>query len=351
MINDKDIRLEIEGRKREYQRHSRDLKKHYVRVNGWVACARKRLRSIRNEEKTSRYIRYFTLCGIDAMDVLLLEKRNLVFFDGRGFPDVVFCEKDSDIFENIRRILKRVRKDFKGSFEDIVFQSKFIELFPFDIFNLDFTRNCFPKREQPFSSTLGSIVKIIEEQGNKGSEFDLFVTFRAERSRENEDAIAQLKENMEKNFDEVASIKKEFVQKYDDKNLDSLLNEDYSRFLLVTFPKLIVRFGNDNHFTVNCSHEYQYSRQYNCWTTRRRLHYKIIKFIFSFKYIPASGSITQEGPRRTEILESNYVEETKNSIKIEPVDVYRELEGRPSLKDKYREEINELIEKIKLEEF
>jgi len=294
MTNNEYVRLEIEGRKREHQEHGKSIMKHYVRVKGWVACARKRLRSIRNKEKKGRHIRYFTLCGRNAMDVLLLEKHDLLFFDGRGFPDVVFCEQDSDIFENIRRVLKRVRGDFKGSFESIVSQSKFIELFPFDIFNLDFTRNCFPNWEQPFSSTLNSIVKIIEEQGNNGSGFDLFVTFRAERSKENEDAVAELKKNMEKNLSEVATFKKEFVKKYGDKGLDSLLKEDYSRFLLITFPKLVVRFGNENNFAVNCSHEYQYSRKYTCWTTGRRLHYTIIKFIFSFKYVPVSRSIAYE---------------------------------------------------------
>lgn len=350
MKNGVATRLEIEKRKRENQDHSRDVIKHYVRVKGWVECAKRRLESIR-EKKTDGYVRYFTLCGENAMDVFLFEKHNLVYFDGRGFPDVVFCEKDLEIFESIRRILKRGGGDFLGEFEEVVFRPEFAKLFPFDIFNLDFTRNCFPNHEQPFSKTMSSIVKIIEEQGKKDSDFDLFVTFRAERSRENQTAIAQLRENMEKNLGEVAAIKEEFVQKYGDKGLDRLLNKDYGRFLFVTFPKLIVRFGNNSHFTVSCSHEYQYSRRYTHSTTGHKCHYKIIKFIFSFKYVHVAGSIVQEVPRRPQILGSNYIEETKHSIKMEPVDVCLELDRSPCLKAKYEKEIEELIRKIKAEEF
>ena len=115
-------------------------------------------------------------------------------------------------------------------------------------------------------------------------------------------------------------------------------------------PKLIVRFGNDNHFKVNCSHEYKYPRQYIDWNTRQKKHYKIIKFIFSFKYIPVPNSIMQEGPRRKQILESNYIEEITHSIKMEPIDVCLKLKDSPSLEAKYKKEINEIIEK-KLEDF
>lgn len=352
ITNNENVKTEIEERKQEYQRHNRDPKKHYVRVNGWVAVAKKRLESIKNKEKTNRkHIRYFTLCGKDAMDILLFKKHNLIFFDGRGYPDVVFCEEEHESFESIRRILKRVRMDFKGSFEDIVFQSSFINLFPFDIFNLDFTRNCFPRREQPFSTTLRSIVKIIEEQANKASDFDLFVTFRAEQSRENVEAIKQLKENMEKNFEEYDNIKKEFIQKYNNRNLSWLSDRDYSKFLLLTFPKLIVRFGNENHFNVHCSHKYEYPRIYTHRRTGRRLSYKIVKFIFSFEYIPPSWSIKRRGLRRTQILESNYKQEIENSIKIEPTDVLRELRAHPFLKEDYNKEVKELVKEIKLEEF
>jgi len=51
------------------------------------------------------------------------------------------------------------------------------------------------------------------------------------------------------------------------------------------------------------------------------------------------------------MLESNYINEINNSIQIDPVDVYRELESYPDLKGKYRKEIDQLIERITPEEF
>src|SRR2546426_11294437 len=219
---------EIEKKSAEVSNLYMDAMKHYVRVFGWTSAAKKRLALVRN-----RKLKYFTLCGRQAIDVFLFHQAGLIDFDGKGFPGVCFCESNNSAFASAHEVLGRTLC-WRMDLQDLVEEHSFADQIPFDIINLDFSGTCFPLTDDPFSSTLKSIRAIIELQ--KRYDFDLFVTFRAQRSHDNEKAIAELKENMEHNFECYSSLREEF-EKRTSSPLDQLAEKAYADFLLITIPK------------------------------------------------------------------------------------------------------------------
>jgi hypothetical protein len=312
-----DHRKDIVNRAYEVRRSYEDPKKHFVRVNGWIPAARARLR--KNKRHT---LRYFTLCGEKAIDVLHLKREKLVLHDGRGYPELVFCEQDKSIYTSIDRLLRYYKRGFNCALEDIASQPQYDEVFPFDVINLDLTRSCFPKREPPTSSTMKTISRMIQLQ--KGTDFDFFVTFRAERSAESTDAIDILLRNMERNLQSNPDLRKEFLSAAGVEP-SALLRQDYIKFILKTFPKLIIRYGHDNNYLVRCEGIYKYQRM-PLWKKR----YSILKFVFSFDAEPLRNAhqpiddIDQK-KSRLERESALFHESVKESIKIGAINVESSL--------------------------
>ncbi len=250
-------------KQREHRRDYLDPIKQYVRMHGWVPAAKERHRKITDSGKT--HLTYFTLCAGNAIDVLLFNDQDLIFYDKREFPDVVFCERSTDVYEEIGRKLGRTF-GYRASFEDLILKREtedsidFYLKLPFDIYNLDFSGFCFPRKEPPFSSTLKSIVILIEEleklENPQG--FDMFFTFRAQRSEENEDAIRDLRNNMRDNRNNFPRFNELITQRYGN-NLEGL-QRGYHELLLISLPKYLGRIGNELGFKVSITHRYCYPR-------------------------------------------------------------------------------------------
>jgi hypothetical protein len=140
-----------EGKSVEVHELFRDPQKHYVRVYGWVSVARNRLSALGQQRQYG--LRYLTLCGKDAIDILLFKREGLIRDDGRGFPSVYYIENYYSSFAEVRPLLGRTSGK-RISFEDLVNQGWFERLVreqPFDVINLDFSGNCFPIEDPPFS--------------------------------------------------------------------------------------------------------------------------------------------------------------------------------------------------------
>ena len=212
-------RLLRERKQREYERDYTDPEKHFVRKRGWVPAAQNRLQRVRDTGR--QYLKYFTLCAEKAIDVHLLWTESLVEFDGRGYPNVAYCECSPEQYELIAARLMRTQ-GFLAYFEDLVLNRDspksmdFYSALPFDIYNLDFTSVCFPRADPPFSRTLEAIVTLIEVLGSPPGlqEFDMFFTFRAKRSEENEDAIRDLRHNVRDNRREYDWFDDAFLERY-----------------------------------------------------------------------------------------------------------------------------------------
>jgi len=228
-----------ENKRREHKGDYTGAIKHYVRKQAWVPAAQNRLQKVQTLGR--KYLRYFTLCAEEAIDVRIFKAENLIQFDGRGYPDVVFCECDASTYEQIAANLGHT-EGIRAYFDDLlldqhnrsseIFYSKLSDL-PFDVYNLDFTSVCFPIGEPPFSKTLEAIITLINVLGRLPSRqgFDIFLTFRAQKSEENKDAIDQLKGNVHDNKGKYPWFGDAFVERYRD--IGQLLARKYHEFLLV----------------------------------------------------------------------------------------------------------------------
>lgn len=304
-------------------------KKHYVRLNGWVIAAQKRRENISHRKETKGYVRYFTLCGREAIDVLLFEREGILRATARGYPDVCYCDYSKDApleFTKIREALGKT-KGFNMRFQDLVTDSTFSELVrkePFDIINLDFCGSCFPKYDAPNSATLRSIEKILQLQSN--TSFDMFITFHAQRSLENLEAIGELQDTMKKNFeyyDEVETVYNTNVSV----PLDQLADDNYPSFLLCAFPKIVLGFGINCGLNGECSKRFYYPRR----SEKTGEYYKIVKFIFLFDPIPNNEHFSQRSKRGVE-LARNYPTAIKNYLNANPIDVNGILKREPRLR-------------------
>lgn len=324
---------------------SRDPIKHFVRLNGWVEKSKKRLHRLEEQDCAREFgIRYFTLCGKEGVDIFLFQREELIKDNGRGFPSVFYCENDYESFVAVKELLGQTlgaRDTFEHQMTKGHFQRR-IQNTPFDIVNLDFSGACFPQDDQPFSETLTSIESLIHFQG--GHSFDLFITFKALRQRDNREAIIELSENMNNNFSEYEEIREKFENQYEVKSIDELLDQDYGRFLLVTFPKIMFSFGRNSNFEVECQMKYVYKR-----TPRRgRATYQIIKFLFSFKSIQREGTFTAEGGRilDSEAIAASYKSSILSDLDDLPIDVDEVIKETPNLFDTLRLDNEQLLNNI-----
>lgn len=322
---------------------SRDPLKHYVRIHGWVDAARQRLVELQQQGAEREYgLRYFTLCGKDGIDIFLFERERLIRNDDRGFPSVYYCELYYPHFAELKPILGRTA-GARDKFEDLVNRPWFrkrVRNEPFDVVNLDFSGSCFPKEDPPFSRTLKSLYTLLEYQ--IGQDFDLFVTFKASRSYENEAAVQELLENMEKNFHQSAHVRDKFQERFSGISLNQFLRNYYGQFLLITFPKILFGFAMNHGFVGNCTKKFVYQRA----TNHNRRYYQIVKFIFSFRTV-VTGRSFSDVSRRHQIPSCYYEESVMEDLDKPILDVDRELGQNSNLLGELKRDCIEIIENRK----
>lgn len=330
-----------ESKQREHKQDYTGPVKQFVRKHAWVPAAQDRLHRVRNEE--CEYLRYFTLCAEKAIDVHLFWIESLIEFNGREYPDVVFCECYPDQYELIAARLGRTR-GFLADFEDLVLDRNrpesrdFYSTLPFDVYNLDFTGVCFPRADAPFSRTLNAIVTLVNELAGLPEKrgFDMLLTFRAKRSEENEDAINQLKDNVRDNRRQYDWFNHAFMEMYGD-DIGPLLHRRYYEFLLLTLPKLLGRFGNEAGFRMACTHRFYYPRP-----DARNPNYHIISFGLSFDWEGEDAglrrSVRQQIPRQ-EVIAEAYIQMMRRIIEEDITNVGATQFPR----DQYRQEVQNLL--------
>lgn len=340
--SDQGTRVELERKLNIHRREFTDPDKHYVRQSAWLPAARNRLEE--NKTKRKQFLRYFTLCAAKAIDVSLFWEHELVEFDGREYPGVVFCENNTDVYATIRGRLGNTI-GFHAEFQDLVLEREtqkstdfYSELgLQFDVFNLDFTGMCFPSGEPPYSRTLEAIVQLITHLSGqpKCKGFDMFFTFRAQKSAENNEAITTLKGNLRENRTHHPFFKDALQRDYDD-NIGVLADRQYHKFLLLALPKYIGRIGHQSGLRVRCTH---------------RLHvmhedatppYHIISFGLSFDptKIGQAGEGLRQTVTRDEISIRAYIEMLQDLVGTDAINVSSTQLNRAELE----KEVQNLIE-------
>ncbi len=345
--NDSQLRLLRETKLREYRRDYTGAVKAFVRKHAWVPAAQNRLQQAKHE-RGAEFLKYFTLCAEKAIDVHLLGIENLVDFDGRGYPEVVFCEYHAEQYELIARTLGRTKNGYLARFEDLVLDEAsqesqdFYSELPFDIYNLDFTSVCFPKTEPPFSNTLDAIVTLIKKLGEEAlfrQGFDIFLTFRAQRSADNNEAIRSLKDNVRVNRREFDWFDKALELNYGP-SVGKLVNNRYHEFLLVALPKLLAWYAQDFGFGVECPHRLCYARP-----DPQHPHFHIISFVLSFDWVGVSTSsersVRQPSPKQA-FTTAAYVKMVRHVIEQKPTNV----DTAKFPRRKYAQEVQELLDLV-----
>lgn len=215
-----------------------DILKHEARLKLWLPV----LRELKNSSE--RYLKYFTLPGPRAYDVIRWQIDGLIQNDGKGFPEVCFCEIDQDNYAKAKLILGNTR-GIKASFEDIIRKGPgdqrykaFWDLFPFDVYNLDFCGTWF-EGDEPLSKTFTSIIKLINYHISirTSGNFLLFLTIRIDSRRTNSQVIRDLKHNLETN--RKITWFSERINSLVGSDINKFITKFFHRFILVSIPKLI----------------------------------------------------------------------------------------------------------------
>jgi len=211
-----------------------DPLKHEARLKLWLPI----MRELKN--MLGRKLKYFTLPGPKAYDVIKWKKEGLLEFDGRGFPEVCFCEMDPNNYINAKRILGNTG-GIKGRFENIIQNRRdprykaFWELFPYDVYNLDFCGTWF-EDEEPLSQTFVSIINLINAhvRCRKFNKFIVFLTIRIDKRRTNKQVIDDLKDNLQDNLSQQIF---QGILSIDD--LATFIKNRFHAFMLISIPKLL----------------------------------------------------------------------------------------------------------------
>jgi len=175
--------------------------KHCVRYYGWLPASKTLKELIKKKS-----IKFFTLCGKQALDIFMLELEGIILRDQkRNLPNVIICEKDEGAAAEILTLVRPPLKEAMliGKLEEILtFQDteetsglspdedvkdrkkrkisrtkalskRAKEYFPFDIINFDTYKNLlYPHKNNKLKQTLN----IIFELQKKTNTFLLFIT-------------------------------------------------------------------------------------------------------------------------------------------------------------------------------
>lgn len=308
-----------------------DPVKHYVRISGWLSVANNRLISVRSEKsRKSKFAKYFTFPGEFAIDVLLFAENGIIEETGVGFPSVVYCENRPNILSEINKRLGKCLGVFPYSFEKAVFSPRFASYCPFDILNLDLTKEIFPKNGRRESNTIRAIERLLWLHKNRN--FDLYITFKCSPRETNPEAIDDFKQMIGDNFENNINLKEAFIRSCGMES-NELLVSDFTLFWCKSFPKWILEQGLTKNVAGNIISEFCYTRQ-----PPHGGPYDIVTFVFSF-----------ERPRRHYMSQHKMVTRTQKEIlksfSLTPTNVDEILATKAEEKKKLKADVKRILQK------
>jgi len=251
----------IQERRRSGRNDYRDLKKHYVRINGWLPVFE------RHARLRDGAVRYLTLCSKEAIDVRYFALKGVLprSAEKNEYPLLTFVEENPEDYAVIAETLGRVRLGIQARLEDVLLDEEHEEhgslvgTFPHDIINLDFCGEVMPKKDHPYSETVKCIEKVVSLQAEKDPTcpWHLFLTFRTHRVQQNEEANTQLREILENNL-----AKEHFKPAYGQRPPPSqLLDGDYPEFLRLGICKYVAFCAERQGYRMTLDSSWVYGRQ------------------------------------------------------------------------------------------
>lgn len=261
--------------------------KHYVRLEGWLPFAKRRLRIIRAGRKVSqqRRLRYFTFCAVGALDVLMLDVARVIRKNDGRFDNVVFFDRTKEhIIETQRRIPGAVgfpgkftlivndedpagdaqveaeeplsentgqldEKKFRERQRRLAIRKDFRMTFPFDVINLDLEEFLFKQRDQFPGQVVRAMKRVFEWQrqpilGLRGRReyltgFTLMFTTQIGPVAMHPDYLRMLRKYLEDNITNQPGLLDQLHQRAGLRDIDQLLAERFDLFFKLSVPKVI----------------------------------------------------------------------------------------------------------------
>ena len=283
---------------------------------------------IRRDKNKIKFIRLLTLTSIKAYDIKFLFKKGLIQTTETGYSpgSITFCEKNSERYTRIFNNLPGARA-YQGTFEDFVgagsieFTERAKKWFPFDVINLDFTGPMFRHAERNTSKVMDAMLKMFMIQDFTKQSFTLFLSVPAIKGGDDDTGIKQLSDCLDVNLasKETMKFKEVFEQKYPSKKINS-----HYEFLLITVPKIIIKYGQSKNFDVDCSGKYTYIGE-NAQT-------RMVSFIFDCEYRGLQDGYGGENP--ASVLAKVYPDRVLKTITQDYLDVNRIFGEQPEIKKK-----------------
>lgn len=308
---------DIERRRNRAKSSYTDIKKHYVRVNGWLPVFHQ------YSETRGNALSYLTLCAKYAIDIRYFRHKGFLPYDRENgtYPTVTFIERDKQDYATIAEGLGRARLGIRGDLEDILVNpqrnadnaEKLRQSFPYDIINLDFTGEVVREDDPPYSQTIQAIERIIDLQiASDCPRWHMFLTFRACPQTANHEADDELQAIIEGNL-QVAAAQAAYGGRPAPR---ALIVEQYKEFLRLGVTKFLASSASQRGYACSLASSYDYPRN----PVGGEPRYHIIKLIVEFEAIRAARNLPN--PERTRAAYQNSVEQIFRS---QTVDVYAHL--------------------------
>lgn len=324
------------ARAREYD----DLAKHLVRRNFWLRTAKEL------KERKGRPLRLLTLPGRHRLEIELYRSHGI--FGPTSLDEdlpVVGFETSPDVFGLLKLASPPFSRLFHADLIETISTSSaqhhgdLLELFPFDIINLDLTVNLVAPKEGPYGPVLQSIRECFKLQGSHAYDWALMLTFRAMLEDTSPDTIDELKQLYQNNLNDHVPIRQAFYERYHLLRAEQILHQDPEDALGQFTAKWIIDQAHTFDFRLVESRHLFYRRLLG---TR---NYSIRKLIFRFRKERIPPFIM---PRRDSQALPWQIDDLVTIVgKTRSVDVDSRLEGLRTSSPEFVEKLAHEIETLK----
>ncbi len=328
---------DIERRRKKTKSSYTDIKKHYVRMDGWLPVFR------RYSELRGKALRYLTLCAKYAIDVRYFRQKGVLPYDEKQkiYPTLTFIEKDAQDYAIIAESLGTTKLGIRGDLEDILVNParntenarKLTLSFPYDIINLDFTGEVVREDDPPYSQTIRAIERIIDLQnGANCPAWHMFLTFRACQQTSNHEADGELRTIIQDNLQNAAALAAYGVRLQP----GQLIGQQYEEFLRIGITKFLASGSCNRGYACALESSYIYPRN----PGRGDPRYYIVKLIVEFRAIRGARNLLN--PLRARAAYENSVPQIFGS---RPINVNAQI-NRPATRQALINDLRPVLEEL-----